>query len=573
MRNPPKSPAGFDAFLRIAQRGIPFTAVGGRAFMTVPAQSFTGYHTLPIRSRAFRQWFFAQSLSDYETIPTAHAFSAILHHLDAQAARDPNACNIRVPYRIDSRGLFPTPQKILLDLANPEGQYVEITPDGWRVTSGEGVPFETSPSTQSLPAPEQPHDQPLEPPNGPPTDSPLGTLRRTLNLGAPTSPDWLRCLAWLLAALRPGGPFPVLILRGPSGCGKSLAARILRTIVDPSASPFTPLPSSARELLTLARLNWVLAFDHISTLTPQIAATLCRLASGAGVTHREPGQREPLQLFIKRPILLTVIDGWTLPPDLAARALTVTLAPLPDATRRPEHELAHTIQEAFPRILGALCTAVSQALACPPPHTSSGTRHADALAWAQAAAPALDYTPHEMLEAFHIPPPASPFVDAVRALLDHAPHWSGTATQLLKLLPFCQTPRALSAHLHKSILPLADAGLQVQFRRLPRGVRMIHLFASQNLPPSPQTEAVTRLIPAPEIHPALVLCVTTPPSPAATRPAPQPPIPLPYGVPPGPCSVSNTASLQPPLPTSLESASSRQNTLTLSSVGSGPDAL
>src|ERR1035441_6709811 len=80
MRTPPNppGPSGFQAFLRIARRGAPFTSVDGRAFLTVPAQS-SGYRTLSIRSRAFRQWFFDQSLSEYETIPTARAFSAILH--------------------------------------------------------------------------------------------------------------------------------------------------------------------------------------------------------------------------------------------------------------------------------------------------------------------------------------------------------------------------------------------------------------------------------------------------------------------------------------------------------------
>jgi hypothetical protein len=475
----PRAPSGFPAFLRIAQRGVPFTAVGGRAFITIPAQSFNGYHTLAIRSRAFRQWFFDQSFSDYETIPTAHTFNAILHHLEAQAARDPDQRNIRVPFRVDSRGLSPSHEKILLDLANPEGQFVEITPEGWTVTSGEGVPFETSSSTLSLPAPEPAPERAPDP--DPPADFPLDTLRRTLNLGAPGSSDWLRCLAWLLASLRPGGPFPILILRGPSGCGKSFAARILRTIIDPSSAPFTPLPGSARELLTLARLNWVLAFDHVSTLTPEIADTLCRLTSGVGLAHREPGQPEPLQLYIKRPILLTVTDHgsdeWTPPRDLAARALTVTLGPLTDANRRPEQELANTLQEALPTILGALYSAVSQALAGPPQHTASATRHAAALAWAQAAAPGLNCTADEMLEAFHTPPESSPFVDAVAALLNRTPRWSGTATELLLLVPLCQTPRALAARLNQSILPLADAGIHVEFRRLPGGVRVIDLFA------------------------------------------------------------------------------------------------
>ena len=498
--NPP-GPSGFQSFLRIARRGTPFTSVDGRAFMTVPAQS-SGYRTLSIRSRAFRQWFFDQSLSEYETIPTARAFSAILHYLEAQAACDPKTCKIRIPYRIDSRGLSATPERILLDLANSHGQFVDITPVGWTVTSGEGIPFETSASAQSLPAPEPAGHS--DPSPDPPTRSPLDTLRSTLNLGAPNSPDWLRCLAWLLAALHPGGPYPILILRGPSGCGKSLAGRILRNLIDPSASPFTPLPSSARELLTLARLNWILAFDHVSSLTPRIVDALCRLSGGVGVAHREPGQREPLQIYIKRPILLTITDSWTPPPDLAARALTVTIPPVADGARRSEHQLGSVIEQAFPMILGALCTAVSQALASPPETSSFGTRHAATLAWAQAAAPALNCTAREMREAFETPPPADPFVDAVRALLDGTPHWTGTATELLVVLPLAQ------ARLHNAILPLADAGIGVQFRRRPGGVRMIHLFASQNPLPSTQPKPDKDLAPTPEPPPPSKPCV--PPS-------------------------------------------------------------
>jgi Cdc6-like AAA superfamily ATPase len=52
--------------------------------------------------------------------------------------------------------------------------------------------------------------------------SPLDALRSCLNL--PTRDAWLRCLAWLLAALRPSGPFPILILQGPPGSGKTFVA-------------------------------------------------------------------------------------------------------------------------------------------------------------------------------------------------------------------------------------------------------------------------------------------------------------------------------------------------------------
>ena len=264
-------------------------------------------------------------------------------------------------------------------------------------------------------------------------------------------------------------------------------------MIDPSASPFTPLPSSARELLTLARLNWVLAFDHVSTLSDSIADTLCRLSSGVGIAHRETGQPETLQLFLKRPILLTVTDRWTPPPDLAARALIVTLPPLADGARFPEQKLAPVIEQAFPRITGALYSAVSHALAHPPEYTASHTRHSAALAWAQAAAPTLN-----MLEAFHTSPPSNPFVDSVAAFLHRTPRWSGSATDLLPLLPLAQDPRALSAKLHKSVLPLSDAGIQVAFRRLPGGARLIDLFASQISQPLPPTPTAREPYPHPQ---------------------------------------------------------------------------
>lgn len=117
--------------------------------------------------------------------------------------------------------------------------------------------------------------------------------------------------------------------------------------------------------------------------------------------------------------------------------------------------------------------------------------------------------------------------------------------------------------LNKSILPLADAGIEVQFRRLPGGVHVIHLLASQNLPPSPQPEAEKELIPTREISPTPGFCVTTPPAPATTRPAAQSRNPLPYGVPSEPGSVSNTASLQtelrPLLPTESNSCRNWQD--------------
>jgi hypothetical protein len=96
MPTPNKNP------IRIADRATPFTSTGGRVFATVPADNL-GYRSLPFRSRALYDWFFTQFYSEFESIPSARAFVSVLHHLEAQAARNDNVTHIRVPMRIDFR--------------------------------------------------------------------------------------------------------------------------------------------------------------------------------------------------------------------------------------------------------------------------------------------------------------------------------------------------------------------------------------------------------------------------------------------------------------------------------------
>jgi hypothetical protein len=102
-------------------------------------------------------------------------------------------------------------------------------------------------------------------------------LADLLNLASPA--DWHRVLIWLLAALRPHGPYPILVLRGPAGSGKSLAAHLLRTLIDPVDSPLLPLPFNERRLHQQALANHVLVYDNISTVTQR--APICSPASPA----------------------------------------------------------------------------------------------------------------------------------------------------------------------------------------------------------------------------------------------------------------------------------------------------
>jgi hypothetical protein len=439
-----------DVVVRIAERVTSFTSHDGRAFIQLPAGVDYACVSLPVRSDACRIWFEEQYFVETDRHPSARVYSAFCRHIESRAVYGPDRGQQQVFRRAASLD-----GKIVVDLANSDGEYIEITPDGHRIHRGvPGPPFETSAATLPLPEPV-------------PSPDALDQLRQLLRLeGNP----WFRVLCWLLSALRSTGPIPILILRGPTRSGKSLAARILRALVDPCASPFTPTPRSTAQLLTFARQNWVLAFDHLSTLSPAISDTLCRLSSGAAVDHREPGHTEHTHQWIRRPILLTVTDNFVPAPDLAARALIVDLPAVDNP--RTEADLSTEFSTLLPLVLDALCTALSRALKAGPE------------AYPTDAFP-------EIAAALAAPPPAHPFVRDVLALLSDAPnhHWEGTAEQLLPLLPIAQTPKGVSQALNSHLLALSHHRIRLlRDRKTHRRLLILSLQPSTNkpLPNSPQ---------------------------------------------------------------------------------------
>ena len=62
----------------------------------------------------------------------------------------------------------------------------------------------------------------------------IDRLRPFLNVNAN---DFVLVVAYLLAALRPGGPYPVLALIGEQGTAKTTLVRVFRSLIDPSMVP------------------------------------------------------------------------------------------------------------------------------------------------------------------------------------------------------------------------------------------------------------------------------------------------------------------------------------------------
>ncbi|MBX3552903.1 MAG: hypothetical protein KF697_10620 [Pseudolabrys sp.] len=178
--------------------------------------------------------------------------------------------------------------------------------------------------------------------------------------------DFVLVVAWTLACLRNRGPYPVIVLSGEQGSAKSTSA-ILRALLDPNTAPLRALPREDRDLFIAASNGHVLAFDNVSGLPAWISDTLCRLATGGGFAVRQLYSDQDEVLFdAARPVILNGIEDIVTRPDLADRAVFLTLEPIPEQRRRPEQELWAAFDTERPRILGALLDAVAKGLAMLP---------------------------------------------------------------------------------------------------------------------------------------------------------------------------------------------------------------
>ncbi len=318
-------------------------------------------------------------------------------------------------------------------------------------------------------------------------------------------------VAWLLAALRSKGPYPVLVLRGEQGSSKSTFGAILRTLIDPNTARLRALPREDRDLFVAASNGHVLAFDNVSGLPAWISDTLCRLATGGGFGTRELyTDRDEILFEACRPVILNGIEDIVTRPDLADRAIFLELEAIPEERRRPELELWAAFELERPRILGVLLDAVVEGLKrLPETRLPRLPRMADFALWATACETALwpvgsfwDAYCENREETVDNVVDADPVAAAVRTLMTTRTMWTGTASTLLDALgkiagervakskTWPESPQSLSGRLRRAATFLRKLGIEVEFNREGRARTRIVRITAIPVDPAPEHEDI-----------------------------------------------------------------------------------
>lgn len=448
--------------IQLASDAMLFHTENDEAYATFPVGSHK--ETWPLRTGGFRRWLRKRFYESEEKAPGNQALQDAIGVLEAQAYFD--GPELPVYTRLAEQD-----GKIYLDLCNEAWEVVEISPTGWKVLIDSPIKFRRAKGMLPLPHPEK--------------DGSIEDLRPFVNV--PDEQDWRLLVAWLVAAMRPSGPYPVLVLHGEQGSAKSTTARVLRSLVDPNVAPLRTAPQDERDLAITAINSWVLTYDNLSGVPLWLSDALCRVATGGGFATRTLYEDAEETIFdYMRPVAVNGIDEIVARHDLLDRSLIITLPKIPENERQEAMIFWERFEQVRPRILGALLDAVSVGLThLPETRLSRLPRMADFAKWISAAEPALPWEKGGFMEAYD-DSRADAVAQALQAdcvavavmdFLDEKQSFEGTATELLdslesyvsektqKTRSWPKTARTLSNRLRRAATFLRQTGIEVEFER------------------------------------------------------------------------------------------------------------
>jgi hypothetical protein len=210
---------------------------------------------------------------------------AVIEARAARAEREP------VALRVTGIG----PHAVALDLGTSDGRCVLVDETGWRLADRAPVLLRRSVLTGPLPT------------------TRAGSLDPLAGLVNVDDAGFRLIVGWLVAALVPEIPHPILALVGEQGTAKSTAARLVVSLIDPSPAPLRTPPRELRSWAASASASWIVALDNVSVIPPWLSDTLCKAVTGDGIVervlHTDDGDDVEANAMIDQ-VFATATESW-----------------------------------------------------------------------------------------------------------------------------------------------------------------------------------------------------------------------------------------------------------------------
>jgi hypothetical protein len=307
-----------------------------------------------LRGEGFGDWLINKYFAQTRRVAGVQSISGALSLLRSGASRERKKLFIRWGHDKDA---------VYLDLGREDYRVARITEKGWNIADESPVLFYRPRAALEMPLPEH--------------GGSLDSLRKYFSA---SEGDFVLIVGWLLASCNPRGPFPILVLNAEQGCGKSTATSILGRLLDPSIGDRLSIFKSDDDLIAAAASRWMLAYDNLRGISHAQSDSLCRLATGGGLSKRALyTNNDSFSAEVTRPCLCNGIAFEPSQLDLLDRIYPVRLSQI--SKKKTEASLYADFERERPKLLGALLTAVAGAMREQDDEPEIKSRMIDAALW------------------------------------------------------------------------------------------------------------------------------------------------------------------------------------------------
>ena len=354
---------------------------------------------------------------------------------------------------------------IYIDLADEEGDIVEVNPDGWKVLTDAPVRFRQKKGEARQAMPVRSRDT-------------TPSLFNFINIQDPS--DQLLFEVTLLTCLIPKIAHPVIILMAGEGSAKTTASRVLKALIDPAAADLTKFPTKELDLGLICCQNHLVAFDNMSEISRAQSDLLCQVVTGGNISVRKLYTTDDtVTIPLQSCLVLNGIDITGHKKDLLDRYVIFNLPEIDPGRRKDETDFWQEFNAVKSVLLGRYFDVLAQAIKIYPyTKPEKKPRMADYYRWALAVTEALGRDPEEFEQAYWDnisrivldSVEQDPLAVAISSLVQEKPSWSGTISELhndlfrhgdSRQLP--KAPNRLSRELKLAAGTLGKVGIKVRW--------------------------------------------------------------------------------------------------------------
>lgn len=274
----PKESKKTDLFIRLAQENMElFHTPNDESFASIKINGHC--ENILVDSKRCRKFLMRLYYKETGGYPGGQILKDTMDFLSAKALFDSPELELHLRYAEHEGAIY-------IDLGNDAWNQVCITKDGWAVIESKDSPvkFKRTQGMKAMPIPSR--------------KGKIGDLRQFLNIE--NESDWVLIVAWLIGAMKPTGPYPILMIQGEQGTAKSTTAKLLKDLVDSSVVPSQSLPRSEHDLAIAASNSWLNSYDNLSEMPNHLSDAFCRIATGGGLRTRTLFTDDDEMLFNKR---------------------------------------------------------------------------------------------------------------------------------------------------------------------------------------------------------------------------------------------------------------------------------